>query len=171
MVLRVRSADYTDFDFIHGCLLYGARKGHYSVNITSEAALNCLKLEIDSVIQKQCLLDGRHAIAWIYELAGKRVATLILCDQEDGYPAYEIYALSVARKFQGRGYGNQALDYLMNQLPQAQLVARCSAQSSKLQHMLEKRGFRVNNTFNGFNILVRETLHLSDLSVPTYVSL
>ncbi len=170
-MLIARVADYTDFDFIHGCILYGARKGHYSVNVSSEAILDSLKQEIRSVILRQCLLDECHATAWVYERGKKRVATLILCEPEAENSAYEIYALSVARKFQARGYGSQVLDLLLQQLPHAQLYARCSASSSNMQYMLEKRGFKVNNTVNGFNILVRHSVLMSDLYRPIYSSL
>ena len=178
-VLIERTANYTDFDFIHSCILFGEKKGHYAVDVSSPLMLEHLKLEIRSVIMQQRLLDGRWAVASVFLKNNMRVSTLIMSAQGQISNQLEIYALSVAKKFQGQGIATQILDQLpdnlswntgrkMSHLP---ISARCSDASKKMQSMLEKRGFRVNNIDNGFNVLVRSSLDGQDVPDPLYATI
>lgn len=165
-----REANFTDFDFIHSGLLYGARKGHYAVNVDSAAMLNCLKQEIRSAITRNRLLDGRSAFASVFVVNNTRVASLIICEYEAGNQAFEVYALTVAKKYQARGYGSQVLDAAMAKLCRHEVYARCSLASEKMQGMLEKRGFRVNTTGNGFTLLRRSMPDVNDVDKTLYVN-
>ncbi len=169
-MLTERQANFTDFDFIHGGLLYGARKGHYAVNTESKAMLSCLKQEVRSVITQNCLLDGRSALARVFLEGNCRVANLITCEHEVGSQAFEIYALTVAKKYQGQGFGSQVLDAAMVALSSVVVYARCSVASGKMLSMLEKRGFRVNTTDNDFTVLVRHTPQVNDFEKPLYLN-
>lgn len=155
-MLIERNANYTDFDFIYSTLLNGARHGHYAVNVDSEAMLQSLKDEIHSITRQRCLLDGRFATASIFSRQNQRIAVLITSQAMDDPRGFEIYALSVAKKYRDMGYGSAVLDLLMNRLYRADITARCSEQSVKMQRMLEMRGFKPLLNDQGFTLLKRQ---------------
>ncbi len=156
-MLIERTANYTDFDFFYGTLLNGARHGHYSVDVENPDMLDRLKSEIHSVIRYRMLLDGRSASASVFTRNNTRVALLMTCDSPINPQDFEIYALSVAKKFRKQGFGGMVLDQLLKRLYRADIIARCSPQSSTLQQMLEKRGFVQEGCENGFNLLYRSS--------------
>jgi len=156
MQLVNRSANITDLSFIYSCLLYGARKGHYSFDADNPEIVHQMKKEIQSVITRQLLQDERYAIASIFTLNGKRVAVMILAETGLEEHDLEIYALSVARSFQNLGYGSQIIDGLLNQYPDTNIFARCSATSDQMIMLLEDRGFCFFAMDSDHKVLMKE---------------
>ena len=164
MKLEQRLANITDLDFINGCILNGARKGHYSFNAENPAMVAAMKKEIRSVITAQVLLDQRYAQASVFTLNGKRIAILILSEAAPGMADLEIYALSVAKKNHNRGYGSQLLDTVLSRHSHSDIYARCSLVSEKMQVMLERRGFRFYGMDRDFRVLLREADASSEMA-------
>ncbi len=159
-MLIERNANYTDFDFFYATLLNGARHGHYSVDVENPAMRDMLKQEIHSIIRQRSLLDGRYASATVFTRNNDRIALLVTCDAAEN-SGFEIYALSVSTKFRGQGFGDRVLEQLLKRLYRADIYARCSAQSSVMQQMLEKHGFTVDGHDRDFTLLSRITPQFS----------
>ena len=169
MPLVKRIANITDLAFIYSCILNGARKGHYSVNVDNPDVVKQMKKEIQSVIAHQLLLDKRHASASVYTLKDSRIATLIMSAASLDDNGYEIYAISVAREHQNRGYGSAILDDIICCYQDADIYARCSTASGKMNQLLRKRSFRTVSTHSGFEILVRTHLEPGNYAQPMYL--
>ena len=159
-------AHATDLDFICGCILYGARKGHYAFNPENSLHIRCMKNEIHSIIARGLLLDRRHASASIYTLNGKRIAMLITSEAEPGSGCVEIYALSVVKKYQNQGYGSLILDDLINHSPHADIYARCSSASESMYRLLSDRYFTFLGTDGEHRVLRRDGVPNRD-NIPT----
>ena len=155
-MLTRRKANLTDLSFIYGCILYGARKGHYSLNSENPEMISFMKKEIQSVISHNVLLDKREAEALIFTLNNKRVGMLILSDYLVDSRGIEIYALSIAKRYQQQGYGSQALDQLLRHYLYEDLHARCSQESKEMKNLLLRRGFEVIAVENNHSILFRQ---------------
>ena len=109
-MLEERIANITDFNFICSCILYGARKGHYSIDVENKHVVKCMKEEVRSVISDQHLHDGRNAQATIYLVDNRRKALAIISEASPGDSCFEIYAHSVIKSHQNKGYGAQILE-------------------------------------------------------------
>lgn len=163
MKLEERVANITDLDFINGCILYGARKGHYSFNAENPEVVASMKKEIKSVIIDQTLLDQRHAQATVFTLDGKRIATLIVCEVAPNVTAMEIYAMSVVKKYQNKGYGSQILETVLHRLTHTDIYARCTLASEKMNVLLESNGFSFYKMDRGYRVLFKEAVDRSDI--------
>jgi GNAT superfamily N-acetyltransferase len=164
MKLEERLANISDLDFINGCILYGARKGHYAFNAENPAVVAAMKTEIKSVIMAQALLDQRYAQATVFTLNGKRIATLIVSEAAPGQVGVEIYAMSVVKKFQNRGYGSQLLDGMLGRFAHNDVYARCSLVSEKMHALLESRGFRLYAIDRDHRVLLKEAVESSEIA-------
>ena len=140
--LEKRKAGATDIDFICGCILYGARKGHYAFNAEEPLHVSCLRNEIHSIVSSELLLDQRRGTASVYLLDSARIATLITSEAEPGSGCLEIYALSVLKKYQKQGYGSLILDDLVDHNQHTDIYARCSPASDSMVRLLSDRRFR-----------------------------
>jgi len=156
--LEKSEARAADLDFICGCLLYGARKGHYAFNPENTLQTRHMKNEMQSIITSGLLLDQRRAQASIYSVASTRIATLITSEAAPGSGCLEIYALSVTRKYQNRGYGSMILDDLINQHPYTDIYARCSHASERMYRLLSDRFFSFLGTDGEHRLLRRHGL-------------
>jgi len=164
MKLEERLANLTDLDFINGCILYGARKGHYSFNAENPAVIAAMKKEIKSVITMQALLDQRYAQATVFTVNGKRIATLIVSEATPGQTGVEIYAMSVVKKYQNRGVGSQLLDGVLSRFVHSDVYARCSTASEKMVALLESRGFRLYEMDRDHRVLLKEAVESSEFA-------
>lgn len=141
MTLAEKTATSSDLSFMYSCMLYGAKKGHYSFNPENPKIVKWMRQEMQSVVIENRLIDKRRASAFVYRLSNKRVALLILCEAAINADSYELYALSVSKKYQGLGYGGQIIDGLLEQFPNIDIYARCSPASEKMANLLLRRNF------------------------------
>jgi RimJ/RimL family protein N-acetyltransferase len=165
-----RIANNTDLDFIYSCILYGARKGHYAFNAENPEVVKSMKREIQSVISQRTLLDQRDAQATVFTLGDKRIATLILSEAAPDNDSLEIYAFSVAKKYQGKGYGRQILEAVLDRLLYTDVYARCSSASEKMVKLLESRSFRIDSMDQDYRVLIRNAVEKVALVAPVYMS-
>ena len=154
-LLARRKANAADLDFICGVIVAGARKGHYAFNAEHSLHVRCMKEEMQSIVARGSLLDRRRGTATVYSLNNRRVAVLITSEAEPGGGCLEIYALSVARKYQRRGYGSLILDDLINRCPNTDIYARCSTVSRRMYGLLADRCFELIGTDGDFRVLKR----------------
>ena len=168
-MLEERIANITDLHFICGCILYGGRKGHYSIDVENPAIVNSMKKEMLSVINSQRLLDTRHAQATIYSVDGKRIAMVIISEASPGDSCYELYAMSVMKSHQNKGYGLQILDSVLNRFVYLDICARCLPASDRMRHLLSKRGFEFHSIDQGYTVLLRTAVRDHALATPVYM--
>ena len=168
MSLVERKANVTDLGFIYGCILYGARKGHYSFDADNPALIQCMKEEIQSIIARQMLLDQRRAAASVFLLDNKRIATLILSEAQPNSDSLEIYALSVIKEFQNQGQGSQILDRVLNRHLNTDIYARCSPASESMHKLLVDRSFTHVTNDGDHKILKRGSINNCDMVEPLH---
>ena len=168
MTLLERSANITDLDFIQGCILFGARKGHYSFDPENTVLVQWMKKEIRSVVTSRMLLDGRQASASVFLIGNKRIATMILSQAAPGSHSLEIYALSVIRQFQNKGHGSWIINNLLEHYPDVEIFARCTSSSVKMCNLLLSKGFRFNCMDNDFRVLSKEPVYRFSRVAPVY---
>lgn len=168
MQIVERIANITDLNFIYGCILYGARKGHYFVNPDNPEIVNSMKQETQSVVSRQLLLDHRRAQASVFTLNNKRIAILIMSEATLNSSCLEIYALSVASKYQRQGFGSQIVDRLLSHYQYADIYARCSPVSGNMYKLLVSRGFQFHSMDDDYKVLLKETLHSQDFVEPLF---
>ncbi|MCG6939271.1 MAG: GNAT family N-acetyltransferase [Gammaproteobacteria bacterium] len=154
-MLVERSAKLTDLGFINSCILYGARKGHYSFNAENPEMVKAMKSETRSVISDGLLSDKRRASASVFTLQHDRVGMLIMCEAMPDSRAYEIYALSVAKNHQHKGFGRQILDRLLEHFIYHDVHARCMPVSETMKKLLQCRGFVFYSEDGGFETYVK----------------
>jgi len=169
-MLVERTANITDLNFIYGCILYGARKGHYSFDAENPEVVTAMKKEIQSVVSRGLLSDNRYALASVFLVDNKRIATMILCEAAPDESRYEIYALSVAKQFQHKGYGSQILDSTLSRLLYVDVYARCAPSSDAMKKLLTCRGFKLHAIDNGYGVLKRDAIDRSELGGHIYSS-
>ena len=169
MSITQRKANLTDLNFLTGCMLYGARKGHYSFNPDNPLMIKAMKQEMQSIVKCGRLLDQREAIAWVFSIDNRRVGLLIICDLSLPDNGLEIYALSVALKEQGKGYASYILDCFLSENPDMAVNARCSPYSEKMYSLLSARGFEMLGVDADFRVLRRAVLDRHDMLAPVYL--
>lgn len=168
-MLVERKANITDLGFINGCIIYGARKGHYAFNAENPEIVTLMKKEMQAVVVRNELLDKRRAVASIFTLNNKRIGLLILSDAFLDGSGIEIYAMSIANKHQRQGYGSQLIDNLLNYYVYQDIYARCSPTSQKMAQLLFSRGFRLDMKNEDYKVLMREGMDSSDFGKPLYM--
>ena len=168
-MLEERIANITDLHFICGCILYGGRKGHYSIDVDNPDIVKSMKREMQSVINSQRLLDTRHARATIYSIGGKRIAMVIISEASPGDSCYEIYAMSVIKSHQNKGYGLQILDSVLNRFVYLDICARCLPASGRMSYLLAKRGFEFHSMDKAYTVLLRTAVMDYALVEPVYM--
>mgnify|MGYP001825369111 CR=1 FL=1 len=168
-LLEERIANITDFNFICSCILYGARKGHYSIEVGNKAVVKCMKEEVQSVISNQQLLDSRHAQATIYLVDNRRIALAIISEASPGDSCFEIYALSVIKSHQNKGYGAQIIDSVLERFLYLDICARCLPASISMSRLLIKRGFEFNSKDKDCVVLLRTAMADPGLVEPAYM--
>ncbi len=169
-MLEQRIADITDIHFINSCILYGARKGHYLIDVDNQVVVECMKKEIKSVINNQKLLDNRHAQATVYSADNKRVAMVIISEATPGSSCYEIYAISVIKGHQGKGYGSQILDSILNRFLYLDVYARCLPASVRMEQLLVQRGFKFDSMDKGFKVMLKAAADYCNIAEPLYMN-
>ena len=169
-MLEERFANISDLHFINGCILYGARKGHYSIDPENANIVRFMKKEIKFVINDQRLLDGRRAQAAVYSVDSKRVAMSIISEATIGSNCYELYAMSVVKSHQGKGYGAQILDSILNRFVYQDVCARCLPASVKMKRLLVERGFKFNSMDKDCVVMLKEAEDYCDMPEPAYIN-
>ncbi|MCW8935607.1 MAG: GNAT family N-acetyltransferase [Gammaproteobacteria bacterium] len=163
-MLVERKANITDLGFINGCVLYGARKGHYSFDAENQKIVTLMKQEIQSVVLRNELLDKRRAFASIFTLNNKRIGLLILSEDCLNGDGIELYAMSILKKHQNKGYASQLLNNMLNYYVHENIYARCSLNSEKMAQLLYRRGFRLDSIDGEYNVLIRDAIADHDLN-------
>jgi len=168
-VLEERVANLTDLHFICSCILYGARKGHYSIDVENQAIVKCMKKEIQSVISNLKLLDNRQAQATIYLVDNIRVALVIISEASPGDSCYELYAMSVIKSHQNKGYGTQILDIVLDRFLYLDICARCLPASNRMSRLLMQRGFEFHEKDKDCMVMLRTAIDDPGLVDPVYM--
>ncbi len=168
-MIEERIANLTDLDFISSCILYGARKGHYSIDGENQALVKCMKNELRSIITDQKLADTRYAQATIYSVEGKRIAIVIISEASPGDSCYEIYAMSVIGSHQNKGYGSQILDSVLNRFLYLDICARCLPASDRMIQILVQRGFKFHSKDKDCMVMLRTAIDDYSLAEPVYM--
>lgn len=161
-MLKARTANTTDLGFINGCILYGARKGHYAFSVDKPEMVSAMKRETQSIISGGLLTDRRQAAASVFTQAGDRVGILIMCEAQHGSLAYEIYALSVTKKHQHKGYGRQMLDHVLEHYLYHDIYARCLPASATMKILLTGQGFVFHQRDGDFETYVKDGFDRGD---------
>jgi GNAT superfamily N-acetyltransferase len=169
-MLVERVANLTDLGFINSCILYGARKGHYSFDAENPRMVAAMKREVQSVLSGGPLLDTRNAMTTIFTMQDVRVGMLIMCELAPNATGYEIYALSVAKNHQGKGYGCQILDSIKNRYLYDDVHARCLPVSEKMKKLLKSRGFVYLNEDGEYETYVKYGFNCHDMAEPLVLS-
>jgi hypothetical protein len=154
-MLDERIANLTDLHFICSCILFGARKGHYFFDAEKPEIVRCVKDEIQTVINNKKLLDGRQALATVYTVNKKRIAVVIVSEASPGDSCYEIYAMSVIKSQQNKGYGSLILNIVLNRFLYLDICARCLPASDRMSIILEHRGFNIHSVDNNCKVMLR----------------
>lgn len=168
-MLEERVANITDLHFIYSCILYGARKGHYSIDVENQAIVKCMKKEMQSVISNQKLLDNRQAWATIYLVDNIRVALVIISDASPGDSCFELYAMSVIKSHQKKGYGAQILDSVLDRFLYLDICARCLPASNRMSRLLIQRGFEFYARDKDCMVMLRTAIDGPGLVEPVYM--
>ena len=168
-MLEERVANLTDLHFICSCILYGARKDHYSIDVENQAIVKCMKKEIQSVISNQKLLDNRQAQATIYLVDNIRVALVIISEASPGDSCYELYAMSVIKSHQNKGYGTQILDIVLDRFLYLDICARCLPASNRMSRLLMQRGFEFHEKDKDCMVMLRTAIDDPGLVDPVYM--
>ena len=168
-MLEERLANITNLHFINSCILYGARKGHYSIDAENQTIVKCMKEEIMSVIKNKKLLDNRHAQATIYSLDNIRIALVIISEASPGSSCYEIYAMSVLNSHQNKGYGTQILDSVLDRFLYMDICARCLPASHRMSRLLIQRGFKFHSKDKDCMVMLRTAIDDYGLAEPVYM--
>lgn len=168
-MLEERIANITDLCFISSCILYGARRGSYSIDAEDQAVVKCMKNELRSIITDNKLSDSRHAQATIYSVENKRIAFVIISEASPGESCYEIYALSVKNSYQDKGYGSQILDSVLSRFLYLDICARCLPASDKMIHILIRRGFKFHSKHKDCMVLLRTAIDDNRFAEPAYM--
>lgn len=155
-MLTSRTGNFKDSNFILGCLLEGARHGSFAVDLESPDCVQSLKSEINMILTRKLTAQGIPAQTLVYCEDDKPVGFAIVTDLEEGRLALELYAIAVAARYRGKGYGSQILNDLLMCFDYSSFFARCSPRSATIQQMLERRSFiHIDTNELGYSIMVR----------------
>lgn len=165
-MLVERMANMADNSFMNSCILYGARKGHYAFDAENTEVVRAMKMEMQSVISNGLLADNRHATASVYTLQNSRVGVSIICEALPGSMAVEIYALSVANRFQRSGFGGQMLDHVLRNYLYHDVIARCLPLSETMKQLLIRRGFVLHRAEGDFETYIKHGFDCCDAVQP-----
>ena len=157
MLISYRPATLADHNFICSCLMSGAHKGHFALDLSTPQKVAEFKRRIYSLMKGDRVIDGRPGQVTMFMLGQQRIGMAIIIEVSLKHNAQELYALCVPSKFQKRGYGTVMLDVIMRDMQQVNLYARCSRVSGQMLAMLHRRGFKdVSETQDGFTVLRRD---------------
>ena len=128
-----------------------------------------MKEEIQSVISNQQLLDKRHAQATIYLNDNVRIAFVIISEASPGDSCYEIYAMSVIKSHQNKGYGAHILDSVLDRFLYLDICARCLPASDRMSRLLVQRGFEFHSKDKDCIVMLRPAMADPSLLEPVYM--
>lgn len=165
-MLVIRKSNITDLGFIYSHILYGAKKGHYSFDAENEEMVRWMKKEMQSVVVNSKLLDERYARAFIVILNNMRIGLFVLSQYTKNSSDVEIYAISIIKKYQSKGYGRGVIDEIINRSTHENIYAKCSVASNKMSDLLLNKGFKPIGTDENHSVFKREALSHKDISQP-----
>lgn len=128
-----------------------------------------MKKEMQSVISNQKLLDNRQAQATIYLVDNIRVALVIISEASPGDSCYELYAMSVIKSHQNKGYGTQILDIVLDRFLYLDICARCLTASNRMSRLLIQRGFEFHSKDKDCVLMLRTAIDDLGLVEPVYM--
>ena len=94
------------------------------------------------------------------------IAMVIISEASPGDSCYEIYAMSVIKSHQSKGYGFQILDSVLNRFVYLDICARCLPASGRMCHLLSKRGFEFHSMDKAYTVLLRTAARDYALAEP-----
>tara|TARA_B110000503_G_C7109932_1_gene397612 strand:- start:770 stop:1267 length:498 start_codon:yes stop_codon:yes gene_type:complete len=156
MSLKWVKASSKDLGFIFSLALNGARKGHFEPQILLEK--EAYRHYLICSIQKECDPRGFPTKAFVIYLNDLRVGAAVITTAI-GTPdvGVEVAMIAIKHEFQGRGYGTQAVNEILEHyLPLGSVYARCLPASARLHQMLIKRNFFNVGQSGASSILRRE---------------
>jgi ribosomal protein S18 acetylase RimI-like enzyme len=166
-MLTPRAGNINDSEFISACLLSGARKGLFAVDVDKSECVRLMQDEVRSILSRNRAADGVPAQTLVYSEKGERIGFVIVVSRSKADMELELYAIAVAHRHRGKGFGARMLDDVLKNFDYKRFYARCSGNSVMMQRMLEKRAFRQIDTNElGFSIMVRDHL----ITPPRYYS-
>jgi len=145
-MLQSGTATPKDRNFITGCILAGARKGRFSVDVCNPGSVKNMKAEVNAILTGNHTLQGAPSHAVVYTLNGKRVGFTIVNCLSSECIELELYTMAVAPGYRGRGYGSWIVRDVLNRYEYQRFYARCSGNSPVMRCMLERHKFRMIDT-------------------------
>jgi len=128
-----------------------------------------MKKEIQSVISNQKLIDNRQAQATIYLIDNIRVAFVIISEASPGDSCYELYAMSVIKSHQNKGYGSQIIDRVLDRFLYLSICARCLPASNRMSRLLIQHGFEFHSKDKDCMVMLRTAIDAPGLVEPVYM--
>jgi RimJ/RimL family protein N-acetyltransferase len=163
MQLSHRPARPDDHGFICSCILNGARKDHYSLDASDSQAVRHFKQDMTTRLRSTGA-DGQQEYIYIFLLGQQRIGLVMLTGLDTSNYNFELYALSVLPRFQGKGYGKLILDIIMRKLHKQVVYARCAEASKAMRHLLLKYDFQcISHTDQGIYVMRRDNLDMTDI--------
>jgi ribosomal protein S18 acetylase RimI-like enzyme len=154
-MLTARAGNIKDSDFIVSCLLSGARKGLFAIDTDRPECVNSMRAEIRLSLTHHRVASGAPAQTLVYSEQNRRAGFAIVVGNPMDSLELELYAIAVAQKYQGVGFGAWILDEILTNFDYVRFYARCSDRSVTMQRMLERRTFRQIDTNElGYSIMV-----------------
>ena len=162
MLIHHRRANISDHGFICSIILNGARKGHFSIDLTDQRAIHHFKATISDMLKPGCTEQ-----VYIFLKQDKRLGLAILNDIDAHPDCKELYMLCVHSKFRKQGYGKQLLDIIMHKLQHFTVYARCAPASQIMFDMLLQHHFQlIHETDQGIRILKKHQPCDYDTAIP-----
>jgi ribosomal protein S18 acetylase RimI-like enzyme len=166
-MLTPRAGNIKDSEFISACLLSSARKGLFAVDVDKAECVKSMNREVRMILNRNRAAAENPAQTLIYREQGERVGFAIVVSRSKDNLELELYAIAIANKHQGKGFGTWMLDDVLKNFEHLRFYARCSGNSVTMRRMLERRAFRqVDTNELGYSIMVRDQL----ITPPVYLS-
>ena len=166
-MLNPRAGNINDSEFISACLLSGARKGLFAVDVDRPECVRLMQDEVRSILSRNRAAAGVPAQTLVYSEKGETVGFVIVVSRSKTDMELELYAIAVAHRHRGMGFGARMLDDVLTNFDYMRFYARCSGNSVIMRRMLQKRAFsQIDTNELGYSIMVRDRL----ITPPGYYS-
>lgn len=138
-------------------MLNGARNGHFTVDVSSQAAIAEFKRKLrDALSQRGDGPEVLHVIRLLL-INGERAGFSIVARLGRSGRERELEAIALSPEYRELGYGRQFLGTTLRALRNNVVYVRCARRSQRLYEMLLRRGFEhLRDTADGFRVLKRD---------------
>lgn len=137
-----------DFQFINNLILIEAKNGHFNKDLVNPNMQNFWNDELSSILSRDSRNNGMFAKAYLWMRDDNPIGFVIMSAAAEDNKGNELWMAAITPNHRGLGEGKKMLATILQHFKGKNkiLMARCSAESEAMFHILTTSGFEYKLT-------------------------